>query len=804
MNQKTIYFEDDIVSVIEETTEEPELHGESILSQAGRFLFYIFAAILPFWFLPVTTDPIELNKTYFSAVLIIAALMLTIGGVLQDGRIRFLKARSFLIAILFAVVIFLSAIFAENPPSSLWGYGFEIGSVVNVILAVALLFTTPLILQSRKHIRNVFFALNIGIFVAALYFFVHSVFNVALFSWSNVSARSFNSFGSWSSLALLLGFGIAYLLPSFGGRSRLSIPLFFIFVLGAVLMNLNFVWILLGILSLLFVALALALREQRGRLFAVSLVLLLVSTLFLLLGTPLGQIFADNFDSFGRPNEVRPALDATFDIAKQVLASSPLFGSGSNTFGFQWEKFRNPSIVADPVFGLVRFNTGHNTILMFLIENGILGALSLVLFAALFIWNGLRVLGTSSGEGGLYVRSAFAGGLFLVLSWFLYPVNIALFLLTFLSVGLFYVSLREAGTLEPLVIHFFETKERGFVFSLLLIFLLVGGVAGMYYETTRYMGQISFARGIDLYNTTGEANAALIAVQRGIQFDSRQDRYYRMAAQLEYVKMQRALDRFSQGGISQQVMLDDFSSAYNAAHTDAEKAIELGKNDSQNYRILGQIYGLAIPFDKNTFTLATENFEKAKELSPSDPLILVDLARTYLALADVTILQGGGTTSRRIAGEHQEKAIEYLNKAIAQRPNLTQAHFTLSQLYAVRNQLPEAIARARSTIILAPHDIGAVFQLGFLLYQQQSYDEAQSVFEEVAARAPNHSNARYFLGLIYDRKGLREKALEQFEEVAVFNLKSGGRAEDVLNKPPPENRRSAPLEDTSPREIPTQ
>jgi len=201
-------------------------------------------------------------------------------------------------------------------------------------------------------------------------------------------------------------------------------------------------------------------------------------------------------------------------------------------------------------------------------------------------------------------------------------------------------------------------------------------------------------------------------------------------------------------------------------------------------------------------------------LSPSNPLILVEIARTHLAISDVTLINGGGTASQRVAGEHQEQAIKFLNDALALQPTLTQAHFTLSQLYANRNQLPDAIERARSTVRLVPNDIGALFQLGLLLYQQESYVQAKPVFEEAIRLAPNYSNARYFLGLIYDREGKGAEALIQFEEIAKLNpddpevqavitaLKEGKRAQDVLSEPPPEDRRDPPLDDTTSEEIP--
>jgi tetratricopeptide (TPR) repeat protein len=814
MDSKSIQFEADMVSEEEKFEIEPENDEESILSRAGRLIYFGFIVLLPIWFLPITTAPIDLNKAFLAGVMLIGALMLSIGGMLQEGRIRFLKSRFFSVSLLLLFVWLLSSIFSLSPAISLWGYGSETTTFLSLIMAVVALFTTTVVLHRQEHLKKMLVFLSVGISLTLILFFIRSVLNISIFDSGITSLRSFNTFGSWNALALFFGFGVSILIPIIGQKmgifSKLIPVLFILLILASLLMNFAVVWILIGAISLLFVALALSLREQKGKLFAVSLVLLLISTLFLLLGGALGGYFNNSFSGFGRPNEVRPSMSTTFDLAKQVLEVSPVLGSGPNTFGLKWDELKDPSVNASSVFAQVRFSSGHNTILTTLMEGGILSTLVLLSLMIMLAVQGIRVLGASSGEKGMFVRSAFSGCVFLFLSWFFYPINFALVLMSFIMAGLFYSALREANLVRSREINFFETKERGFVFSLLLIFLLVGGVAALYYETTRYMGQISYAKGLNIFSEEGAANGALEEINRAIQFDPRQDRYHRTVAQLEYVKMGRALDSFRRGSITQDEMLTNFSTAYSVARANAERAIDIGPFDARNYRSLGQVYERAIPFDANVAELAIANFEKAAELSPADPLIYVDIARTYLALADITILQGGGTTSRAIASEHQATAISFLNNAIALRPNLTQAHFTLSQLYAGRDQTTEAIARAQSTVALVPNDIGALFQLGFLYYQQESYSEARTVFERAVTVQPDYSNARYFLGLIYDLQGLTTNAIEQFRHISNLNpgneeveaiiaaLESGGHAVDVLGQPPPEERRDTPFTDGRP------
>ena len=106
----------------------------------------------------------------------------------------------------------------------------------------------------------------------------------------------------------------------------------------------------------------------------------------------------------------------------------------------------------------------------------------------------------------------------------------------------------------------------------------------------------------------------------------------------------------------------------------------------------------------------------------------------------------------------------------------------------------------------APLDIGIAFQLGLLYYQTNDLANAQGEFLRAVSINENYSNARYFLGLIYDRRGEREKAIQEFERIQVFNpdneevkkilanLRAGKRALTGIAPPPPEDRTEPPVE----------
>ena len=90
------------------------------------------------------------------------------------------------------------------------------------------------------------------------------------------------------------------------------------------------------------------------------------------------------------------------------------------------------------------------------------------------------------------------------------------------------------------------------------------------------------------------------------------------------------------------------------------------------------------------------------------------------------------------------------------------------------------------------------FQLGLIYYNDNKLEKARLEFERAVAFSPDYSNARYFLGLIYDKQGNKQGALGQFENISKLNpdnqevknilnnLRSGKPAlEEIVQSQPP-------------------
>ena len=119
--------------------------------------------------------------------------------------------------------------------------------------------------------------------------------------------------------------------------------------------------------------------------------------------------------------------------------------------------------------------------------------------------------------------------------------------------------------------------------------------------------------------------------------------------------------------------------------------------------------------------------------------------------------------------KYSEMALEKYDLAIKTKPDYAPAHFESAVIFERQGRLNEAITKMEINRQLLPRDTGIAFQLGVLYYRAQKYTQAKGEFIRAIVLDDNFSNARYFLGLLYDREGDKESAIDQFDRIAQLN-----------------------------------
>jgi tetratricopeptide (TPR) repeat protein len=775
--------------------------NETMWENISRYAFLLLVFILPLWLLPYTSFPLDFNKAFlFYAITIVAAVFWFI-SILQNASFKIPKSFAILAFAGIIIVWLASSLFSPNTLLSLVGLGHEVGTFFSlVILGVALVLVSVLF-QSEARVMTFYSALFTSSLLVFIFQFFRAGFNVTLLPWNIFTSKISNTIGSWNEVGIFFGL-IALLSLIFLELMHLS-RRFKIFLFAALiasfvavtLVNFTTVWIILGIFLLVFLVYlfsvflvsARELGEPRPRKFVNFVVVALLIVLFFVMAKTL---VGDFVSSAGLTSiEVRPAWTATWQIIKSALKENFLVGTGPNTFLYDWLKFK-PVDINSTLFWSYPFQAGIGLLPSFLATTGLLGGIAWFVFLVFILFYGFKVITYSENEviRGLLIAS-FLGSLYLWIFAIIYTLSFFLFSLAFLITGIFIALLCHSGKMKVIEAMFLNKPKLGFISSLVIVLLMIASVASFYLLFQKYWADYSFARGLNVFNTTGNINDAESLISRAARFDQ-QDRYYRALSEIGLLRIQQLTTKTD---ISPEDLRTQFQNLLAYSINNAQSAVRQNSLDFLNWMSLGQVYEAIIPFKIAGASEAAVNaYKKASKQAPFDPRPLFTAARVEVQIGNIN------------------SAKSFLNDSINIKGDFAPAVFLLAQLEAQQGNIKAAITRTEQTLYLTPNDIGVLFQLGLLYYQDKNFESSRLVLERTVSLNANYSNARYFLGLIYDRQGRKSDAVQQFQKIKelnpdnqevqhiLTNLEKGKSALEGISppQPSPEKRQTPPLDET--------
>ena len=485
------------------------------------------------------------------------------------------------------------------------------------------------------------------------------------------------------------------------------------------------------------------------------------------------------------PIGVSPSFGATLNIALTNLkAGHYLLGSGPNTFGYIFNLYK-PGGINQTIFWSTAFNSGASAMTSWVGTIGILGILAILVLIVAFIWTGVKGMAIRSASRSSLMSEArpfgaaqaiFVSVSFLFIMWFLYIANFTVMVFAFWGMGLFLAAsmffvkelrtwnlelseapsskLQAPSTFKE--IRIFTSPPKTFLFSLLIVGLMVSVVVGIYFETNRYVAEIYFSKALS--TNSGQADYA-----SAIQFWQYDERYFQSLSQTIFFQLN---DLLAKKDLPQETLRAQFQNITTNAISAARQAQGLNPQNPFNGVLLGNIYENLIPFIADAANFALSAYSGAVSLDPQNP-------SNYLALARVEIAQANlATSNKQQATEingYLDKAASNLDKSLQLKSDYAPARFLLVQVYDRQGKLADAIKKAEELVMLNNTDVGALFQLGFLYYKNSQFDQSKLVLEKTVELSPNYSNARYFLGLIYDRNGDKTSAITQFTQIESLN-----------------------------------
>lgn len=125
-----------------------------------------------------------------------------------------------------------------------------------------------------------------------------------------------------------------------------------------------------------------------------------------------------------------------------------------------------------------------------------------------------------------------------------------------------------------------------------------------------------------------------------------------------------------------------------------------------------------------------------------------------------------------------EQAIDRLTRAIEQRPESAEMLANLGQIQLERGQYEAAHDCFAASLDLAPDDLFTRLRLALTLDRQLQLREAEAVYRDLIARAPDYAPAHNDLAVNLQNQGRREEALEALQ--TAFRLDPGNLAAGAM------------------------
>jgi len=774
---------------------EGESTKKNFLSKLDLWAMIILVSgliVTPLIFWPVGGLSLEVVKKFFLTGTVTTALILWFVARIKSRNLSLPKTWIYGSAGLFCLITLISGLTSPALMNSLLGLGFESGTVFSLVILFGLAFLFGEYFGSKQKFLKIYISLFSVFALAFLFQLVRFVFGNFL-PWPIFDYGATNLIGKWNDLGIFAGFvalGSTIMMEFFplAGATRLKIFIWISLIISTLtlaLVNFNQLWIVLVVMFLLTYLYDLTIVTPQGkgvkRYFRTSLVMLVISFLFIVFGQPL------SYDVAGKPHEgylatqsrvlseklaissleVRPSWRGTAIVIGSGLKADPVLGTGPNQFTTAWLA-NKPAGVNESQFWNIEPDFGVGFVPTFFLTTGILGGLALVAFILILLYAGLKPLLSPKIDSldRSFLLLSFFGVVYFWIILSIYVPQTSILMLAFALTGLFVARLVQLGKIKTIRLSLTSSGQAKFISTVTSIVLGVCLVVIVWAWSASIGSLVLVQRAGAVLRSGGNADTAYSLVSKATLLNPL-DVYYRTAIQVNMTQMNVMLGK----KLPQDQLMVQYAQIFSQAKTNADLAVKVNNLSYQNYVARGSLYENIMTLGvKGAYDLAKKNYIEALARNPQGPDMNLVLARLEIGNNNLT------------------EAEKYLEASLALKKDYVDAIYLQSQLYAQRGFLETAISKARYAAQLAPNDSGVLFQLGYLEYRNANYRNSVAAMQTAVNLMPNYANALYFLGLSLDKLGSSDKALQVFTvlqqsnpdsvEVSkvIANLKAGKEA----------------------------
>jgi len=205
------------------------------------------------------------------------------------------------------------------------------------------------------------------------------------------------------------------------------------------------------------------------------------------------------------------------------------------------------------------------------------------------------------------------------------------------------------------------------------------------------------------------------------------------------------------------------------------KTLQIGKNevsektDPKAVMLRWNNYGIALMGEQRYWD-AEQAFHRVLEIDPAYVDAYINIAVSeYSKLMENKREGPDGVGNMSVANINYEEfgpALDSLAHALSLQPENPRARYYRGLIYRLQNKLALAAEDQQYVLSLYPKLRQAHQELGYIYFLQQKYVDSEQQFEALQSINPDDLTAHYYLSLICDRLGMKERAQKEGTEYA--------------------------------------
>lgn len=739
-------------------------------AKKGGWLFValtLLTFLLPLAIVPYGVMYQAADKTIIFACFAIVGLLMFIVARLIDGVFNIPRSRLLLAAVVLMLAYLVSSIFSVSRYGSFSGTLFDSETFWLIFLLMAVVYLASVTFRSLGRVA----AVLSSIFASGTILLVVQILHVFLgWNFGILGGDKFsNLLGTWYNFGIFFGLLFVICLaflefaPTLKFWRKVSIVFAPISIVVVYFVGLPSIWhSIIGISALITILKMRIKGSSHDRIPIYALISIVLSLVALIYAKPGTRIANKASEIVTPPIEVRPDWSTTFSVGKNTISSSPVIGIGPNMFSRAWVRYKPLSVNTTPYWS-TDFVHGAGYITSSLVTVGIIGFLAWIAFIV-----SLLGLITSKSRGasseGSHSPFFFPLSLGALYIWIIALLYIPDSTILFFGAILAGVSIAIASIDGSIELYVFSTRlfaKRRNLSILLCVIALLGALSLLYLYVQKYRA-LAFYKEADT-KIASDIPGSIKALSKATSIDQ-SDIYYRAMAQANLSMLANAVEKGGSKKKDDVSSQQQYISLYNDALDAANKALATDGSQYLNWILLGNVYESVIPLGvENTYERAKEAYNKAAVLNPTSPFVAFEPARL------------------EAAHNNPKGAIPHLNRSLELKPNYAKAYSFAASLALSTGDLSAAIAAGERAVAAAPDDFSVYFQLGYLVYVSKDYNRAVTLLEQSVKLNPQYANAKYFLGLSYDKVDRRKDAIKMFSDILSTNPENGEVAAILAN-----------------------